>query len=135
MNDLPDWLQEMIDIQAYGIPHLLSAPITKCFPCVACNNYINVTDPRGWSRAFLRKSGAFAWEVFDNFFEEIGPDMEWDGNDGLRNMWDQYYMCPDPVYIQSLQATRNATIWLTPTIVSRKATHAPHDKVPNDVLA
>jgi hypothetical protein len=34
MDDLPDWLQEMIDNQAYRIPHLLSAPITKCFPCM-----------------------------------------------------------------------------------------------------
>jgi hypothetical protein len=67
MDDLPDWLQEMIDIQAYRIPHFLSAPITKCFPCVACNNHIDVTDPRGWSCAFLRKPGATAWEVFDFF--------------------------------------------------------------------
>ena len=88
MNDLPDWLQEMIDNQAYGIPHLLSAPITKCFPCIACNSRIDVTDPHGWSRTFLRKSGVTAWEVFDNFFEDIGPDMDWDSNDGLRNMWD-----------------------------------------------
>ncbi len=76
MNDLPDWLQEMIEIQAYGISHLLSAPITKCFPCFAYNNHANETDPRGWRRAFLRKSGAHAWEVFDEHFEEIGPDME-----------------------------------------------------------
>ena len=134
MDDLPDWLQEMIDIQAYGIPHLLSAPITKCFPCIACNNHIDVTDPHGWSRAFLRKLGAFAWEVFDKSFEEIGPDMEWDGNDGLRNMWDQYYKCPDPAYIKSLQATRNATIHLSLTIASCKATHAPLDKMPNKGL-
>jgi hypothetical protein len=65
MDDLLDWLQEMIDNQAYGIPHLTSAPITKCVPCIACNNHINVTDPRGWSRAFVRKLGATAWEVFD----------------------------------------------------------------------
>ncbi len=103
IDDLPDWLQEeMIDNQAYGASHLLSAPVTKCFSCIACNNRIDVTDPRGWSRAFLRKLGATAWEVFDNFFEEIGPDMDWDGNDGLRNTWDQYYRCPDPAYIQSL---------------------------------
>ena len=76
MDDLPDWLQEMIDNQAYGLSHLLSAPVTKCFPCIACNNRIDVTDPHGWSRAFLRKSGATTWEVFDKFFEEIGPDMD-----------------------------------------------------------
>ncbi len=71
MDDLPDWLQEMIDNQAYGLSHLLSAPVTKCFPCIACNNRNDVTDPRGWSRAFLRKTGAPAWEVFDKNFEKI----------------------------------------------------------------
>ncbi len=82
----------------------------------------------------MRKLGAFAWEVFDKHFEEIGPDMEWDGNDCLRNMWDWYYRCPDPAYIQSLQATRNATIRLSPTIASCKATNAPFDRMPNDGL-
>ena len=76
----------MIDNQAYRLSHLLSALVTKCFPCITCNNRINVTDPCGWICVFLRKSGATAWEVFDNFFEEIGPYMDWDGNDGLRNM-------------------------------------------------
>ena len=134
MDDLPDWLQEMIDNQVYSIPSLLSAPITKCFPCIACNNCIDVTDPRGWSCAFLWKSGAATWEVFDTKIKEIGPDMDWDGNNGLRNMWDQYYRCPDPTYIQSLKATRNATIRFTPTFTSHKATHAHHDKMPNDGL-
>ena len=131
IDDLPDWLQEMIDNPAYGLSYLLSAPIAKCFPCITCNNQIDVTDPRGWIRAFLRKSGATAWEVFDKFFEEIGPDMDWDSDDGLRNMWDRYYMCPDPAYIQSLQATRDSTIHLTPTTATCTATHSSHDKVPN----
>ena len=37
-DDLSDWLQEMIDNQACGLSHLLSAPVTKCFPCITCNN-------------------------------------------------------------------------------------------------
>ncbi len=68
IDDLSDWLQEMIDNHAYGLSHLLSASVTKCFPCIACHNCINVTDPRGWICVFLRKSGATAWEVFDIFF-------------------------------------------------------------------
>jgi hypothetical protein len=67
-DDLPDWLQEMFDNQAYQLSHLISTPVTKCFPCIACNNLIDVTDPRGWICVFLRKSGATVWEVFDNFF-------------------------------------------------------------------
>jgi hypothetical protein len=71
MDDIPDWLQEMIDNQAYRISHLLSAPITKCSPCIACNNHIDVTDPRGWICAFLQKSGATAWEVFDKILRKL----------------------------------------------------------------
>ena len=83
----------------------------------------------------MRKTGATTWEVFDNFFEEIGPDMEWDGNDGLRMMWDWYYMCPNPAYNQCLHATRDTTIRITPTTTPSQATHAPYDKVPNGGLA
>ncbi len=50
----------------------------------------------------LAEIGSDCMGKFWQFFEEIGPDMDWDGNDGLRNMWDQYYRCPDPAYIQSL---------------------------------
>ncbi len=60
--------------------------------------------------------------------------MDWDGDDGLQNMWDWYYMCPNPTYIQYLQATMDATIRLTPTTANCKATHASHDKVPNGGL-
>ena len=31
--------------QTYGLSHLLSAPVTKCFPCIACKNRIDVNDP------------------------------------------------------------------------------------------
>ena len=60
--------------------------------------------------------------------------MDWDGDDGLQNMWDWYYMCLNPTYIQYLQATMDATIRLTPTTANCKATHASHDKVPNGGL-
>ncbi len=40
-------------------------------------------------------------------------------------------MCPDPAYIQYLQATIDSTIQLTPTTTPCKVTHASHDKVLN----
>ena len=60
--------------------------------------------------------------------------MDWDGDDGLRKMWDRYYMCPNPAYIQFLQATRDATIGLTPANTSCQDTHVFLDKVPNGGL-
>ena len=55
IDKLPDWLQEMIDNQAYRLSHLLSAPIRKCFPCIACKKRIDEDDPCGWICVFLRK--------------------------------------------------------------------------------
>jgi hypothetical protein len=129
-DDLLDWLQKMIDNQAYRLSHLLSAPVPKCFPCIACKNRINVNDPHGWIFVFSRKSGTTTWDVFDIFFEEIGSDADWEGDDGLQNMWDQYYMCPNPARIQFLQATRYATSSFTPTTTHCLATHASNDEVP-----
>jgi hypothetical protein len=53
-DDPPDWLQEMIANQAYRLSHLLSAPVTKCFPCIACKNRINIDNPHEWIHVFLR---------------------------------------------------------------------------------
>ena len=60
--------------------------------------------------------------------------MEWDGNDGLQKMWDQYYMCPNPTCIRFLQAMRDATTRITPKTMPCWAPHAPYDKVPNGGL-
>ena len=124
----------MIANRAYPLSHQLSTPVTKCFPCIPCKNPVNVNGPSKWVCVFLWKLGAITWEVFDNFFEEIDPDMEWDGNDGLHMMMDWYYMCPNTAYTQFLQGTRDATIRTTPTTMPYKATHAPCDVVPNGGL-
>ena len=47
-EDLPEWLHEMITNQVYDLSHLLSAPVTKCFPCIACKNHNDIDDPNAW---------------------------------------------------------------------------------------
>jgi hypothetical protein len=84
VEDLPDWLHEMDTNQIYDASHLLAAPITQVFPCIACNNYSNINNPTLWIPVFLQKSGKTTWEVFDKNFGEMGPELEWDGNEGLK---------------------------------------------------
>jgi len=84
---------------------------------------------------FLRKSGKTTWEVFDKKIGEIGPESEWDGDDGLQNLWVMHYRCPDPAYIQRLQAARMATNSIPPTAMLRQAPPASFDKVSNECLA
>ena len=86
VEDLPDWLHEMDTNQIYDASHLLAAPITQVFPCVACNDYSNINNPTSWIPVFLRKSGKTTWEVFDKNCGEVGPELEWDGNEGLKKL-------------------------------------------------
>ena len=46
-----------------------------------------------------------------------------------------YYRCPDPAYIQQLQAARTATNSIPPTAMLRQAPPASFDKVSNECLA
>jgi hypothetical protein len=84
----------------YGASHLVAAPITQIFPCISCKNHKDINDPTAWIPVFLRKLDKTTWEVFDKNFGEIGPELEWDGNDDLQNLWGMYYRCPDLAYIQ-----------------------------------
>jgi hypothetical protein len=38
--------------------------------------------------------------VFDENFREKGPKLDWNGNEGLTNLWGNYYWCPDAEFIQ-----------------------------------
>jgi hypothetical protein len=63
VEDPPDWLHEMDTNQIYDASHLLAAPITQVFPCVASNNYSNINDPTLWipvsCESWVRSLGRF----------------------------------------------------------------------------
>jgi hypothetical protein len=42
--------------------------------------------------------------VFDEDFSKIGTELDWNGDEGLRNLWGRYYRCPDAEFIQRAQA-------------------------------
>jgi hypothetical protein len=48
----------------------------------------------------LRKSSATTWDVFDVNFEQIVHDLEWNGDEDLKNLWGLYYKCPNVQFIQ-----------------------------------
>ncbi len=59
-----------------------------------------------WIPVFLRKTNNTTWEVFDKDFSEIGPKLDWNGDEGLKNLWGRCYRCPNAEFIQSIQAAR-----------------------------
>jgi hypothetical protein len=119
----------------YNASDLLATPITQNFPCISCKNRKDINDPTAWIPMFLQKSGKTAWEVFDKNCGKIGPELEWDGNDGLQNLWGVYYRCPDPAYIQQLQAARTATNSIPSTAMLRQAPPTSFDRVSDECLA
>jgi hypothetical protein len=44
--------------------------------------------------------------MFDKDFSEIGPKLDWNGDDGLKMLWGRYYRCLNAEFIQSIKAAR-----------------------------
>ncbi len=88
---LPNWLDKANPIRAFAKPEFLSAPINQIFPCIACLNHKNINNPSTRVLVFLRKSGNTSWEVFDEDFDDLGYGFEWDGDEGLENLWGLYF--------------------------------------------
>jgi hypothetical protein len=57
-----------------------------------------------WVPAFLRKSSTTTWDVFDVDFNQTVHDFEWNGDEGLKNLWGLYYKCPDAQFIRSFKS-------------------------------
>jgi hypothetical protein len=64
----------------------------------------NIDNPTTWIPVFLQKTNNTTWEVFDEDFSEIGPKLDWNGEEGLKNLLQRYYRCPNVEFIQRIQA-------------------------------
>ncbi len=97
MDNLPDWLHQIERNNTFDALLLLAAHITQVFPCVACKN---INNPTTWIPVILQKTSNTTWKVFDEDFSKIGPKLDWNGDEGLKNLWGRYYRCPDVELIQ-----------------------------------
>ena len=95
------WMKEVESRGTVDITDLLAEPINCIFPCVACIDQKNILDRSTWLPAFLRKSSATTWDVLNMDFDHVVHDLEWEGDDGLENMWGLYYKFPDTQFMQS----------------------------------
>jgi hypothetical protein len=95
-----DWLKKIDSRGTYDKKDLLAESTNQTFPCIACNDHKNILDPATWVPEFLRKSSATTWDVFDIDFEQTVHDLEWNGDEGLKNLWGLYYKCPDAHFIR-----------------------------------
>ena len=98
------WMKEIESRGTFDITDLLAEPINRIFPCVACNDQNNIQDRFTWILAFLRKLSATTWDVLNVDFDHVVHDLEWEGDDGLENLWGLYYKFPDAQFMQSLRS-------------------------------
>ncbi len=42
--------------------------------------------------------------MFGEDFSKIGPKLDWNGDEGLKNLWGRFYRCPNEEFIQRIQA-------------------------------
>ena len=99
-----EWMKEVESRGTFDITDLLAEPINRIFPCVACNDQKNILDRSTWILAFLRKSSATTWDVLNVDFDHVVHDLEWEGDDGLENLWGLYYKFPDAQFMQSFRS-------------------------------
>jgi len=99
-----EWMKEVESSGTFDITDLLDEPINQIFPCVACNDQKNILDRSTWIPAFLRKASATTWDVLNVDFEHMVHDLEWEGDNGLENLWGLYYKFPDAQFLQSFKS-------------------------------
>ncbi len=94
-----NWLKKIDSRGTYDKKDILAESTNQTFPCTACNDHKNILNPATWVPAFLRKSSTTTWDVFNVNFEQTVHDYEWNGDEGLKNLWGLYYKCPNAQFI------------------------------------
>jgi hypothetical protein len=105
--DTFEWMKEVESRGTFDITDLFDEPINRIFPCVACNDQKNILDRSTWIPAFLRKASATTWDVLDVDFEHMVHDLEWEGDNGLENLWGLYYKFPDAQFLSLFPQPKN----------------------------
>jgi hypothetical protein len=103
VTDTFKWIKEVESRGTVELTDLLAEPVNRIFPCVACIDQKNILDRSTWLPAFLRKSSASTWDVLNVDFDPVVHDLQWEGDEGLENMWGLYYKFPDTQFVQSFK--------------------------------
>jgi hypothetical protein len=90
-----NWLKKIDSKGTFDKKDLLAESTNQTFPCIACNDHKNILDPSTWVPAFLHKLSTTTGDVFNVNFDQTVQNLEWNGDEGLKNLWGLYYKCPD----------------------------------------
>jgi hypothetical protein len=69
-------------------------------PVAYCINDKNIVDIASFVPAYLVKIGKNLWEVMDEHDEKMEKQLDWDGDDGLDNLWGLYVKHPDETFCE-----------------------------------
>ena len=80
--------------------YLQNMKLRQHVPVAYCSNEKNIADVASFVPAFLVKIGKNLWEVMDEHDETMDKQIDWDGDDGLNNVWDLYIKHPDQTFCE-----------------------------------
>jgi hypothetical protein len=103
LANLPDWLHKIETNNTYNASFLLAAPITQIVLCIACKN---INNPATWIPIFSAEDKQYHMGMFHKDFKKIGPELDWNGDEGLKNLWGRYYRCHNAEFIRRAQVAR-----------------------------
>ena len=99
------WLEHVAKLNGteYDLTDFSDACLGSLFPCIMCTDDSNIHDMSNWSPAFLRQVRKHVWEVFGEGLANVIEELEWNSDDGLKNLWGMYYMFPQSKCIEQVR--------------------------------
>jgi hypothetical protein len=84
---------------------LIQAKLKTLFPIIRHINNKDITNPENWQPCILMKVCKESYEVLNIHKEDkVEDDLDWGGDDGLKNNWTLYYKYPEQNFVASLAA-------------------------------
>ncbi len=82
------WLKHVAKLNGteYDLTDLSDARLGALFLCIMFTDDSNINDMPNWSPACLRKVRKHVLEVFDEGLANVIEELEWDSDDGLKNL-------------------------------------------------
>ena len=83
-------MSEMGDDVVVDLDYLVQQKIRAKVPVANCMNIKDITNHRSFVPAILVKIGKNTWEVMDENDDHLIQQLDWDGDDGIKNMVSMY---------------------------------------------
>jgi hypothetical protein len=82
---------------------LIQAQLKTLFPIIRCIYNKDITNPESWQPRILNKVHKESYKVLNiDKTDKVEDDLDWGGDDGLKNNWTLYYKYPEQNFVASV---------------------------------